>query len=269
MVPTVSFGAPSTPWAVGIALLIAVTSWRRKSLRPSGAIAATVVGALALRAGYTWGAFLVLWFVWVTTWSRLGRARKALRTAGVVEKGAERDASQVLANGGVFALAATIVCTTGDLNGSAALWGASALAAAGADTVATEIGTWVGAAPRSVRTWRIVPPGTSGAVSAAGSVAMGGSALVLATLAVALGVVPAGQWWVVAVAAVVGAVMDTVVGALVQARRWCPVCEAATEQRRHWCGATTEPRGGWPWLGNDAVNVVCTASAAAVAWLLA
>ena len=269
MVPTVSFGAPSMPWAVGIALLIAVTSWRRKSLRPSGAIAATVVGALALRAGYTWGAFLVLWFVWVTTWSRLGRARKALRTAGVVEKGAERDASQVLANGGVFALAATIVCATGELNGSAALWGTSALAAAGADTVATEIGTWVGAAPRSVRTWRIVPPGTSGAVSAAGSVAMGGSALVLATLAVALGVVPAAQWWVVAVAAVGGAVMDTVVGAMVQARRWCPVCESATEQRRHSCGATTEPRGGWPWLGNDAVNLVCTASAAAFARLLA
>jgi uncharacterized membrane protein len=63
--------------------------------------------------------------------------------------------------------------------------------------------------------------------------------------------------------------MDTVVGALMQARRWCPVCESATEQRRHSCGATTEPRGGWAWLGNDAVNLVCTASAAAFAWLLA
>ncbi len=259
---------PSTPWAFGITLVIAAAAWRHRSLRTSGAIAATVVGTLALRAGWPWGGFLMVWFAFATLGSRLGRARKDARTAGVVEKGAQRDASQVLANGGVFALAAAVTLATGDRASDTALWGAAALAAAGADTMATEIGTWVGGTPRSVRTWRIVPTGTSGAVSVAGSAAMLGSALLLAAVALAFGLVPAARWWLVAVAAVSGALVDTAVGALVQERRWCPSCDTATEQRRHTCGTNTRHRGGWRWLGNDAVNLVCTAAAAALAWLM-
>lgn len=264
-----SASGPSTPLAVGFALVIAAAAWRHGSLRLSGAIAATVVGTLALRAGWSWGGFLIFWFAWATLGSRLGRARKDARTAGVVAKGAQRDASQVVANGGVFALAAAMVVTTGDAASNTALWGAAALAAAGADTMATEIGTWVGRPPRSVGTWREVPTGTSGAVSVAGSAAMFGSALVLTAVAVAFGLVPAARWWVVALAAVFGAVVDTVVGALAQEQRWCPSCATATEQWQHNCGTDTRHRAGWRWLGNDAVNLVCTASAAALAWLVA
>ncbi len=263
-----SASGPSTMLSLGITLAIAAAAWRAGSLRTSGAIAATVVGTLALRAGWPWGGFLLMWFAWATLGSRMGRARKDVRTAGVVEKGAERDASQVMANGGIFALAAAVTVATGDPASDTALWGAAALAAAGADTMATEIGTWVGGTPRSVRTWRTVPTGTSGAVSVAGSAAMLGSALALTAVAVVLGLVPAARWWIVAAAAVFGALMDTVVGALAQEQRWCPRCETATEQRQHTCGTDTWHRGGWRWLGNDAVNLVCTASAAALAGLI-
>lgn len=264
-----SASGPSTLSAVGITLVIAAFAWHNRSLRTSGALAATVVGTLSLRAGWPWGGFLMVWFAWATLGSRLGRARKDARTAGVVEKGAQRDASQVIANGGIFALAAAVASASGDPASDTALWGAAALAAAGADTMATEIGTWVGGTPRSVRTWSTVPTGTSGAVSVAGSAAMVGSALVLSAFAVAFGLVPVARWWIVAVAAVFGALVDTAVGALVQERRWCPLCDTATEQRRHPCGTSTRHRGGWRWLGNDAVNLVCTAAAAALAWLLA
>lgn len=263
-----SVAGPSTPVALGLAMLIAGAAWRQHSLRTSGALAATAVGAIALRAGWPWGGFLIAWFAWATLGSRLGRARKEQRTAGVVEKGAQRDAVQVMANGGVFALAATVSLLWGDPSSQAALWGAAALAAAGADTLGTEIGTWIGGPPRSVRTWRSVPTGTSGAVSVAGSAATLLSALVLAAIAVVIGLVPAPQWWIVAVAAVFGAIVDTVAGALVQQRRWCPSCETATEQSRHCCGTDTRHRGGWRWLGNDEVNFVCTASAALLAWLI-
>ena len=260
---------PSTPVAIGLATVIAVAAWSKGSFRPSGAIAAAVVGSIALRAGATWGGFLIVWFAWVTLGSRLGRARKAARTVGIVEKGGQRDATQVMANGGIFALAATVTLLRGDLSADDALWGTAALAAAGADTIATEIGTWIGGTPRSVRTGRPVPAGTSGAVSVAGSVSMVGSALGLTAVAVAIGLLPASRWWVVAVAAVFGAVVDTVAGALVQQRRWCPSCETATEQALHTCGTNTQHRGGWRWLGNDAINLVCTASAAGLAWGLA
>ena len=259
---------PTIPVAIGLATVIAAAAWYRGSLRPSGAATAIVIGAIALRAGWAWGGFLIVWFGWVTLGSRLGRARKAARTAGVVEKGAQRDAVQVVANGGVFALAAALTLWRGEWAAAAALWGAAALAAAGADTMATEIGTWLGGTPRSIRNWRTVPTGTSGAVSGAGSAAMLGSSLALASLAVAIGLVPARHGWIVAVAAVVGATVETIAGALVQQRRWCPSCETATEQARHACGTATRQLGGWRWLGNDEVNFVCTASAALLASLL-
>ena len=260
---------PSAPMALGLAFAIAAAAWRARSLSTSGAMAAMVIGAIALRAGWPWGAFLMVWFVWATLGSRLGRARKDARTAGVIEKGVQRDASQVMANGGIFALAAAVTLSTGDPATETALWGAAALTAAGADTMATEIGTLIGGTPRSVRTGRTVPAGTSGAVSVAGSAAMLGSTLVLTAVAIAFELVPAAGGWIVAVAALFGASVDTLVGALLQSQRWCPSCESATEQRRHSCGTETRHQGGCRWLGNDAVNFVCTASAAALAWLLA
>jgi uncharacterized protein (TIGR00297 family) len=237
---------PTIPWAIGLATVIAAAAWYRGSLRFGGAAAAIVIG---------FG-------------SRLGRTRKAARTAGVVEKGAERDAVQVVANGGVFALAAALTLWRGDEAAGAALCGAAAMAAAGADTMATEIGTWIGGTPRSIRGWHRVPTGTSGAVSGAGSAAMLGSALALTAVAVVVGLVPARQGWIVALAAVFGAAVDTIAGALIQQRRWCPSCATATEQARHTCGTDTRHLGGWRWLGNDAVNLLCTASAALLAWRL-
>jgi hypothetical protein len=63
------------------------------------------------------------------------RREKERRTGGVVAKGGERDARQVLANGGLFTLAAL-----GSLLAPSPLWeaaGAGAIAAATADTWAT------------------------------------------------------------------------------------------------------------------------------------
>ena len=71
-----------------------------------GAIAATVVGWAAVAAGWGWGAMLIVYFVASTLVSRAGRAAKHRRTASIVAKGGERDAVQVLANGGVFAVGA-------------------------------------------------------------------------------------------------------------------------------------------------------------------
>jgi uncharacterized protein (TIGR00297 family) len=140
-----------------------------------------------------------------------------------------------------------------------------ALAAAGADTLATEVGTWWGASPWSLRTRTRVPPGTSGAVTLAGSLAMVASAGAVAALAGALAVIPWGAWGVVTVAGTAGAVVDTVLGAWGQQRRWCPVCQGATEQDPHACGAPTQRVGGWRWLDNDVVNLLATGVGALVA----
>ncbi|MFN9204838.1 MAG: DUF92 domain-containing protein [Gemmatimonas sp.] len=273
--PDVVPHAPVTPvWptSVGTGIIatvlaggIAVTALRAGSLSPSGAVAATLVGAVAMMAGRPWGVFLVGWFVVASVASRLGRERKLVHAGDVVEKGAARDAAQVGANGGVFAVAAVVALVWPAQARAAALAAAGALVAAGADTLATEIGTLWRGRPFSLRRWTRVPAGTSGAVSLAGSAGMLVAAAGLAWMATVVGLVPIDALGAVTVAGVAGAATDTIIGAWWQARRWCPACHRETEQRVHRCGASTQPHGGVAELTNDAVNALCTVVGAAVA----
>jgi len=151
-----------------VATAIAIAARRSRTLAPGGAAAALVVGTVAMTAGWAWGAALIVFFVASSLLSRVGRAAKAARTRAIVEKGDERDAWQVLANGGAFAVAALGVLVAPARAPWAAI-GLGALAAATADTWATEVGTLAGGRPRSLAGWRPVPPGTSGAVSSVGT----------------------------------------------------------------------------------------------------
>ena len=224
------------------------------------------VGAIALTAGWPWGSFLVAWFVTASALSRWGRLVKAQRTGVVTEKGVARDAGQVVAKGGVFAVLALASLLAPASDSWAPVAGAAALAAAGSDTAATEVGTLWGGTPLSLRTGRRAPPGTSGAVSLAGTIGMVVCAVWFAGLAAAVGLIAPSEAALVAAAGVSGALADTLMGAWVQARRYCPTCARDTEQPVHRCGTGTVPSGGLSWLTNDRVNLACTVSGALVAW---
>ena len=262
---------PPSWWLSGLlASAIAAWGWRRGSLQRNGAFAAAGLGALALRTGWGWGLYLILWFALATLVSRLGRRTKATRLAAVVAKDDQRDLWQVLANGGLFALCASALWlpyppVPPDL---VAVAGAASLAATGADTWSTELGTWLGGTPWSFRTGGRVPPGSSGAVTVAGSVGGVSGALVLAGAALAVGLIPQTAFLSVALGGVAGAVADTLIGAWWQADRWCPVCETATERPVHRCGTATSHARGLRWLDNDRVNLLCGAVGALTAVVL-
>lgn len=262
-----TFAAVALAFAVAfaVAMAVALAARRAGSLSTSGAVAATLTGGVAMSVGWSWGAYLIAWFVSASLLSRMGRAAKEARTGGVIEKGDQRDAGQVLANGGVFALCALIALLWPEWRTEAAIVGAGALAAAGADTAATEIGTLWGGAPWSLRTRTRATPGSSGAMSYAGTAGMLAAAALLGLLAAVLRLVPWTAVAVVAYAGLCGALADTVLGAWVQARRWCPTCARETEQPVHRCGTTTVSAGGWVWLTNDRVNLLCTVVGAGVA----
>jgi uncharacterized protein (TIGR00297 family) len=180
------------------------------------------------------------------------------------DKGSRRDAVQVLANGIVFALAAILSTWF-----SPDTWqsiGAGAIAAATADTWSTEIGTVAGKRPRSVLTWRVVQPGTSGGVTIAGLV----SALVAAMLAAAAA---SGMNWktpmhAVVLGGVAGSLFDSLLGAAAQERRWCTNCQRVTERRLHACGTPTTHRDGIAGFDNDVVNLLGIIAGAAITWTL-
>ena len=248
-----------------VAALIAALARRAHALSVSGAVAATLVGTAAIAAGWDWGVLLVAFFVASSLLSRVHRREKQHATSSIVAKGDERDATQVLANGALFAAAAAAFVAWPTVAWQAV--GAGTLAAATADTWATEIGMLSPRAPRSIVTWRRLPAGTSGGVTLLGIFgAVLGAAFIQMTALLL-------RWPESAVVAalaggIAGALADSFAGALVQQRRWCAQCGVPTERRVHSCGAPTRISGGFPFLDNDGVNLFCTAVGAAVAYAL-
>lgn len=236
-----------------------------RSLSRSGAIAALAVGTAATIAGWGWAIVLITFFVTSTALSRYRRSARESRIGQIVEKGDERDGFQVFANGGVFAAAALVGATTGDARWSAAALGA--LAAAASDTWATEIGTLARGLPRSIVSGKPLPPGTSGAITVAGTIA----SLAGAASITAVGYVTSVGPWPAAVfmGGVAGSLADSFAGATIQERRWCDGCSTPTERRLHGCGRETRIVGGIPGARNDFVNVVCTIVGGLVAALAA
>lgn len=252
--------------AAGIlaAAVVAALARRAGSLSTSGAVAATAVGGAAMAAGWRWGLLLVAYFAASVALSRYRAGVKAARTGSVVEKGGRRDAVQVLANGGVFALLALVA---GDATLPLAAAAVGALAGATADTWATEVGTLAEGRPRSLLGFHPVPPGTSGGISLPGTAALVAGAAFVALLARALRLTP--DLAPMLAGGVAGAAADSLLGATLQERRRCPACDVATERRVHDCGTPTLFSGGLAWLDNDAVNAAATVVGAATAAVLA
>ena len=241
--------------AAGFFLAMAIASAARagRALSPGGAVMATLMGTIAVAAGWIWGALLIAYFVSSTLLSKWRAHERDRMTAGIVAKGGERDGVQVLANGGIFALGALLQVVAPGPPWLALATGA--LAASASDTWATEIGSVLGGTPRHVLTWRPVPAGTSGAVSIAGLLAALAGAAAMAGLAVAAA--GSTRYFIpVFIGGIAGSTADTIIGAALQSRRWCERCNEPTERTVHRCGEETRAAGGQSWMNNDTVNLI-------------
>ncbi len=233
---------------------------RAGSLTPSGQWAAFVVGTLASVAGWRWAGLLIGYFISSSALTRLGRDVKAARTVSALPESDGRTATQVWANGGVFA----ILLVLGTIGGPPVLrlMGIGALAAAAADTWATEIGLLWGGAPRSILGFGRLEPGLSGGITVAGSLASALAAAVVALAGAALLAPPAPglERTVLAlfVGGLAGSIADSVLGAALQSKRWCEQCRTWTERRVHTCQYRTQHARGVRWMTNDAVNLLAT-----------
>lgn len=256
--------------AIALSATIAALGYRRGSLSGSGAVGAIGVGtATYLAGGWRWSSLLLGFFGSSSALARLEtRSRGGKAIAEMAERGSRRGLTQALANGGVAATTA-LLAPRARAGGQAAIAAAfaGALAAANADTWATETGGLSGRPPRDLIRGTEVPPGTSGGVTPVGLLGAAGGAALIAALASAVQEQPHAQQYgaTVFLAGIAGSLADSALGGTLQARYRCPRCDKPTEKRVHSCGTRTEQTGGLRWMTNDTVNLCCTLVGAVLA----
>jgi len=223
-----------------------------------GLFAASLVGL----GGWPWIVPGIAFFGLSSALTGLGHASRSEST--------RRTQAQVLANGGIAWTALAIVAVApAEMPhvmdyGYAAFVGA--LAAAAADTWATELGRWSPWPPWSLRDGRRVPTGTSGAVSVIGTGAavLGAASVVGAALLVEGPLTgPAGRNAALLVGAgMVGMWADSAAGAFLQAQYRVAASGSVVETPPSRAAKTVR---GWAGIGNNAVNVIGTTAGALAA----
>jgi uncharacterized protein (TIGR00297 family) len=219
--------------ALGVTAIFAALAYALGMVSRGGALGGFVVGtAIYVSLGPQGFAILAFFVVGGSLLTRLGYGRK--RRSGTAEAaGGRRGARNALANCGVaVACALLYTLTSSDVLAAAFV---AALGAAFADTAESEVGQIYGRAPRLITTLGKVLPGTDGAVSLAGTLAGIAAAALTAVLGLALGLIDdPTSMLLVALAAFLGTVVDSLVGALA------------------------------PRVGNELTNFLCTLVAAAL-----
>ncbi len=224
--------------ALVVTALFAGLAYALGMVSRGGALGGFVVGTTIYYClGPQGFAVLALFVVGGSLLTRLGYGRK--RRAGTAEAGSgRRGARNALANASVAVVCALLAAFTSVEAFTAAF--VASLGAAFADTAESEVGQLYGRTPRQVSNFRTVPPGTDGAISLPGTLAGLTAAGLTAALGLTLGLVegPASML-IVALAAFLGTVVDSFVGALA------------------------------PRVGNEFTNVLCTLTAALLTLSLA
>lgn len=278
--------SPETITLAIVVALFALGTYILRVLNASGSLAAGLLGYLIMLIFpfNAWLAPAVVFFLVASALSIVGKKRKAgaiLRS----DKSSRRDSGQVLANGGVggaLAIAYILLARDGPHSwvpfntvGVGLYWAfVGSFAAAAADTFATEIGTYFRWPTWRIVSWKRVSPGESGGVSFPGFIgALLGAASVVAAawfvdpwgygwtspIESMLGPMPPltpTVVWIVAVGGILGSLIDSILGATVQAK-YRDSSGRLTERSKedgHWLPLVS----GYRWMTNDRVNLACT-----------
>ena len=233
---------------------------RKEAVTGDGAATGFLLGSAIFVGSGLLGWVMLMWFFGSSSLlSRLSTARKE-EASRMHEKGSRRDSTQVAANGGIAAVAAIVYGVTG--HSAALVAEAAALAAATADTWASEIGALSSRRPRSIVSFRSLPTGTSGGVTLLGTLASltAGISVALIFLLGAPGTSSAGAAaGLIALAGFLGSVVDSILGATLQAQYAISRGELTEKSKGN------RLIRGFPVVTNDLVNAVSGALVAGLA----
>lgn len=247
----------------GFTLLLLIVAARKGSLQVNS-IAHAMLVALGLyffaNKNIVLYLALIIFFVLGSVLSKVGKKKN--KVEGVIHKrtGA-RGTVQVYANAGVPLLFAFLYAVTQDQ--VFICGGVMAFAAAMADTAASEIGMLSKKEPLSIITFKKMPAGLSGGVSLLGL----GASLIFSFL-ISLLLLAYGMHWVLVstLAGFVGAILDSVLGATLQAKYISP--SKTVTEKETLSGKSLPLYSGIKWIDNDFVNFISVlVSAFSVLWV--
>jgi uncharacterized protein (TIGR00297 family) len=203
-----------------VTLAFSALAWWVRGVTKSGAVAGAII-CFVLFIGAGPGAFVGLVAVFLLAWTstRIGYRRKA--QLGKAESKNGRKASQVMANLSIAAGCAVLHLAHPRFTAFGvevfSLGMVAALSEAAADTVSSELGQ-VQRYARLITTWKSVPPGTDGGVSLLGTFSGVLSAALVAWTCLPVRLVPFHAAIVATVAATIGMLTDSLLGALLERR---------------------------------------------------
>jgi len=221
-------------------LAASLISCLTKKLTMAGAVTGGIIGLLIYKgAGLTGLLLLAIFFIIGTAATKWQAGKKP--TIGPAKKNdGRRTAGQVLANGGVAAVLGLVVWLSPDKVGAAQLMIAGSLAAATADTLSSELGMIYGRRFFNILTFKKDECGLDGVVSMEGTlIGLVGAMLIAGVYSAMVGW--SISFYLIAVAGLIGNLVDSVLGALLERRGL---------------------------MGNNVVNFLNTLAGALVCWLL-
>jgi uncharacterized protein (TIGR00297 family) len=240
--------------AVIFSFLIALVSIRLHFLKIDGAVSTALLAVFIYGiGGWQWTIPVLTFFITSSVLSKLGR-RKKHHFRLFFEKSSKRDAKQVFANGGV-ALVITVLYFFLQMDLLFDLYIIS-LAAANADTWATELGVFNKSKPRMITTFLKVEKGSSGAISTIGTfAAFLGSLVVVLSGMIFIDFTSLTLILLLSFYGFAATFIDSLLGATFQAQYQGPN-EIITEKAFDEDGHPNMLIGGFRWLNNDMVNFI-------------
>ncbi|MGN1373492.1 MAG: DUF92 domain-containing protein [Candidatus Coproplasma sp.] len=246
-----------TEIALCAALCVFAVAYLSKAINYNGSFLAAIIGFASLYFGGTYYFLFVLGcYVSIII---LALVRKLLRKSEdtVVKKTHTKDCVQVFVNGAFPLLSLILFAITGNAVFKTVFL--ITMSASFVDSYGSDFGMLFKGRPYNIFKRKYTEAGVSGSVSAAGTLA----SLVGSLCFAALICVMTGQSFVFFplyfVLIVIGTVVDTILGGLVQVKYTCPVCGQTTERLTH-CGRPTLYLEGCRFIDNDAVNFLSSAA---------
>jgi len=249
-------------------LLVTITAllgYKKGTVDPLGVISGIAVGAaVVLLGGFLLLIPLLTFFILGSIFTKYKYNLKEMK--GAAEGGGGRRGWKNVLADGVPPLIFLFIWRFSP-NDALLLAFFSSIAANTSDTLSNEIGVLSEEDPVLLFSWRRVPAGTSGAISPLGTAAAVLSSLLISFESYAISGGKTSFLIIPAFCGFLGSIIDSFLGALIQEKRFCPVCGRITESRNH-CGLPTQHISGIEGFGNCLVNFTASLIAGAVALVI-